>query len=152
MLVQTGQAQDTIFLTERHDLQLLQLHGDETPEYCQQLYEKGYSIAKAINLKDKTDLQLLHRYKPWVDYFLFDTPGAKYGGTGKTFNWSLLKEYDNQVPVFLSGGISLDNIGGVANLSDLNLYAIDVNSRFEVAPGLKNTEMLKELKLQLQQL
>ena len=131
-------------LVERHQLDWLQLHGNESPQYCEQLSKDGFSLIKAVNLRSPEDLNLLNEYSPWVSYFLFDTPSAKFGGTGQTFDWSLLDSYDNRLPIFLSGGLSLENIESIDRLKKLKLEAIDVNSRFEIEPGLKDYNMLKK--------
>lgn len=141
--------QQVIDLATRYGLDLLQLHGDEAPHYCRELYGQGYGLIKAISLKEMKDLKKLEPYKPWVEYFLFDTPGAQYGGTGKTFDWSILKHYDNEKPFILSGGISLEALASLEALKSTNLAFIDVNSRFEDEPGLKNPKKLKALKRKL---
>jgi len=139
-------------LTDRFQLDYIQLHGDETPEYCRVLSMEKRPIIKAVSINTQENLDLIEEYKPWVKYFLFDTPSEKYGGTGRVFDWSSLNDYDNEVPIFLSGGISGDNIHKVKNLTGLNLAAIDVNSRFEIAPGLKDVSMLAQLKKQISEL
>ena len=139
-------------LSEQYHLDLLQLHGNESPEDCRKLSMGGYKLIKAMGLKEHEDMEKLDDYKPWVSYFLFDTPSDQYGGTGQSFNWGLLKNYDNELPFFLSGGISLTNIEEIKGLEGLSLAAIDVNSRFEVEPGLKNTVMLKKLKDKISEL
>ena len=80
-----------------------------------------------------------------MDYFLFDTKGAGYGGTGTVFDWRMLKKYDQEVPFFLSGGLSPENIHDVAMLRGMNLHALDVNSGVEVKPGVKDVEKIKKL-------
>ena len=126
-------------------LDLVQLHGDETPEYCADLKVSGVKVMKVFSVGESFDFDQLEAYKPYVDFFLFDTKGKERGGNGELFNWELLNEYDGAVPYFLSGGIDLENI---ESLSDLKVqpYAIDVNSKFEIEPGLKDVERLKELK------
>ncbi len=139
-------------LNDQFQFDYLQLHGDETPEYCKELAEDGLALIKAMSISEIKDLKQLNHYKPWVKYFLFDTPSSNYGGTGTVFDWSLLQQYDNELPVFLSGGLSLDNINEVGNMKNLNLQAIDVNSRFETRPGWKDPAMLENLKNQIQEL
>tara|TARA_R100000005_G_C4931301_1_gene160173 strand:- start:228 stop:842 length:615 start_codon:yes stop_codon:yes gene_type:complete len=129
-------------------LNLVQLHGDETPEFCADLKSYGIKVMKVFSVGESFDFDALEAYKPYVDFFLFDTKGKERGGNGELFNWELLNEYDGAVPYFLSGGIDLENI---ESLSDLKVqpYAIDVNSKFEIEPGLKDVERLKELKNKL---
>ena len=139
-------------LADLHGLDYLQLHGDETPDYCERLSEAGYRIMKAVGLHTEADLGELARYGPWVEYFLFDTPSAKYGGTGRTFDWTLLEAYDQPQPFFLSGGLSAENVQAVGELRSSGLWALDVNSKFETEPGIKDIARLKEFKEKLQKL
>lgn len=136
-------------LAEKYELDYLQLHGNESVEYCEKLSKEGYGLIKVFSLKDRSDLDRMSPYIPWVSYFMFDTPSKKYGGTGQVFDWSLLQSHHHEVPFVLSGGLSLENIEAVQSLRNLNLAAIDVNSRFETSPGLKDVKMLKRLKNQL---
>jgi phosphoribosylanthranilate isomerase len=136
----------------RFGLDYLQLHGYESPQYCKTLSQENLAIIKAVRISTIKDIEGLADYVEWVDYFLFDTPGHQYGGTGKVFDWSILESYQYGVPVFLSGGISLDNLSSIKNLKDFNPEVIDVNSRFESAPGLKDISMLEQLKNQLKEL
>ena len=136
-------------LSRKHKLDYLQLHGNETPEYCRELSQAGHGLIKVLNPETIQNTGQMDAYKPWVDFFLFDTPSKQHGGTGVTFDWSLLKRYDNEVPVILSGGISLDNISTVGELGQLNLAAVDINSCFETRPGLKDIDMLSTFKNKL---
>ena len=137
-----------------HQLQAVQLHGEETPGYCQLVQNFGVEVIKAFSVKDAFDFSMLEAYENSCDFFLFDTKGALPGGNGYTFDWSLLKEYPSQKPFFLSGGIGLENIQEIKELlnTDLPLHAIDVNSKFEVAPGLKKIEELTQFKKELYEL
>jgi len=139
-------------LNERFQFDYLQLHGHESPQYCKELCQDNLTLIKAVSLKTDEELKNLADFKPWVKYFLFDTPSSKYGGTGTVFDWSVLKEYDNEVPLFLSGGISLDNFMDVKELKGLNLEAIDVNSKFETHPGCKDPLKLERLKNKIKEL
>ena len=130
----------------KYQLDLVQLHGDETVDYVAELYAIGIRVIKVFSVGEAFDFRVLGQYNPFVEFFLFDTKGKARGGTGKTFDWSLLKGYDLEVPFFLSGGIDLENVNALDALSALPVYAIDVNSRFELEPGLKDIEKLKELK------
>ena len=137
-----------------HQLQAVQLHGKETPNYCQLIQGFGVEVIKAFSVKNVFDFSALEAYESSCDFFLFDTKGALPGGNGYTFDWSLLKEYPSQKPFFLSGGIGLENTQEIKELlnTDLPLFAIDVNSKFELAPGLKKIEELKQFKKELYQL
>lgn len=131
---------------EKFKLDCLQLHGHEPAKLCETLKNKGYEIIKAFSLELKFDFDLLLDYMPYVDFFLFDTKGASYGGNGYSFDWDILKSYDQKVPFFLSGGIGLHNIEEVKDYLDMNIHALDVNSKFESSPGQKNVPALQELK------
>lgn len=130
----------------KYQLDLVQLHGDETVDYVAELYAIGIRVIKVFSVGEAFDFRVLGQYNPFVEFFLFDTKGKARGGTGKTFDWSLLKGYDLEVPFFLSGGIDLENVNALDAISALPVHAIDVNSRFELEPGLKHIEKLKELK------
>ncbi|MFV1450701.1 phosphoribosylanthranilate isomerase [Maribacter sp. HS] len=145
-----------ITLVKKHQLQGLQLHGHESPEYCRQVAEKlmklnkKIEIIKVFSIKDEFDFESLTSYEDVCDFYLFDTKGKLPGGNGYTFNWSVLKNYPSNKPFFLSGGIglnSLDKINEFMKSPESKFcYAIDVNSKFEINPGLKNIEELQKFK------
>lgn len=130
----------------KYELDYAQLHGDESPEFAAELYALGISVIKAFGVNEDFDFSVTTNYHPYVDYFLFDTKSENRGGTGNKFNWNLLKGYDQKIPFFLSGGVDLKDIEEFKQLDDLNIHAIDVNSRFEVEPGVKDIRKLGELK------
>jgi phosphoribosylanthranilate isomerase len=125
-----------------NNLDIVQLHGNENPEYCASLKTLGIPVIKAFNVDDNFDFEVLKPYLDYCDYFLFDTKGDKPGGTGKKFNWGLLSDYNYDIPFFLSGGIGVDDVDELKIFSHPMLYAIDINSKFEVEPGLKDVKML----------
>ena len=131
--------------TRKHNLDFVQLHGDETPAQCQELGSGEVKVIKTFSVGPGFDFAIVEPYKEYVSFFLFDTKGEGYGGTGKQFDWNLLKEYDQQVPFFLSGGISPENIHEVAKLKGMNIHAVDVNSGVESAPGLKDVHQIEKL-------
>jgi len=122
----------------RHDLSLIQLHGHEPPAQCRDLKAKGLGVIKAFSVGDDFDWRVVEPYKTVADFFLFDTKGKYYGGNAQAFDWSLLRKYDQEIPFFLSGGLSPENIAGIIELKGMNLYALDVNSGVEDSPGVKN--------------
>ena len=130
------------------DLQLVQLHGNETAEFCEILKIINISVIKAFSIDDSFDFQAITPYEGVCDYFLFDTKGKHPGGNGTTFNWKILENYPFQKPFFLSGGSGLEEIKTIKQLN-LPIHAIDVNSKFEIEPGLKNTQLLKQLQHEL---
>ncbi len=172
-------------LVEKYQLDAIQLHGHESPEYCAKLIalchveqseishnsmpksqgafrnENTIEIIKVFSIKDKFDFSVLKPYEDVVDYFLFDTKGELPGGNGYAFNWDVLKDYPSTKPYFLSGGIGLDDIDSVlsflrpraansfsggARQASKYCYAIDVNSKFEIEPGLKHIDELEQFK------
>lgn len=139
-------------ITSQFGISFLQLHGKESPQQCEELKAKGYTIIKAFGISDEFDFSVLNPYKPVVDYFLFDTKGKDYGGNGYTFNWNILKKYDNAKPIFLSGGIGLENITDALKLDFLDVHALDVNSKFEIEPALKDIPKIQTLKEKLKEL
>ena len=141
---------DAAYILEQakaYGLDVLQLHGDESPEECAALQGKGYQLVKAFGLESGFDFSKLQAYAAVTDYYLFDTKGPAYGGNGIVFDWSVLDRYDQHKPFFLSGGIGLEELNELEKLKDMSqLHALDVNSRFELEPGLKDVDLLEQLK------
>lgn len=129
---------------EQYGLDFLQLHGQESPELCQKLKNKGIGIIKVFSVGNGFDFQQLKAYEAFVDFFLFDTKGKHPGGNGVVFNWDILEEYPSEIPFFLSGGISLENATNIP--THPKLFALDVNSKFELDPGLKDISSLRKLR------
>jgi phosphoribosylanthranilate isomerase len=128
-------------------LYLVQLHGDETPKYCEKI-ANYVTVVKAFRLReDDNVLWKVKDYRDIADMFLFDTEGAGYGGTGRKFDWDLLKDLSIGKPYFLSGGIEPEDIEKLKTFSGepaaKDLFSIDINSRFETSPGVKDMEKLK---------
>ena len=134
-----------------HQLQALQLHGKESPDFCKKLKSKELEIIKAFSVGKSFEFSDLEAYDSVCDYFLFDTKGDLPGGNGTRFNWSLLRDYAATKPFFLSGGIGPKDQDAIASIINLNLplYALDINSKFEREPGLKNIEIIKQFKATL---
>lgn len=127
-------------------LDMVQLHGDETPEYSSKV-ARHTKVIKAFQVKSPAEMaEKFRQYNSSVDMFLFDTPSASYGGTGEKFDWNGIAKMDVEKPFLLSGGISVDDIESIEKFGHFlvadNLHAIDVNSRFEISPGVKNLEVL----------
>ena len=131
-----------------YDLDMVQLHGDETSEICAEL-KTQIKVMKAFQINDDFDFKQLEKYIPVVDYFLFDSPTVNYGGSGKSFDWQALKNYNYKTSFFLSGGINEEHIEEIKQLNIVQLVAIDINSKFETEPGLKDTEQVKQFILKL---
>ncbi|MGD0756669.1 MAG: phosphoribosylanthranilate isomerase [Bacteroidales bacterium] len=127
----------------RKGLDMIQLHGNESPVSCLQLKSTGLTIIKAFNIADDFSFESLMQYVPVCDYFLFDTKSENPGGNGMKFNWEKLKEYSLDKPFFLSGGIGPEDAGVIKSIGNRGFFAVDINSRFEAAPGIKNVSMVK---------
>jgi phosphoribosylanthranilate isomerase len=127
---------------EKYNLKAVQLHGSEDATYCEALKSTGVEVIKVFGLKEKFDFSQLEPYLNTVDEFLFDTQSPGHGGSGKQFDWALLAQYPFEKSYFLSGGIGLEQVAALKGLQDNRLYAIDVNSKFELEPGFKNVEKL----------
>ncbi len=138
-------------IIEKHQLQAVQLHGIESPEYCNQLQASKVEIIKVFSVDAHFDFQELEPYEDVCDFYLFDTKGKLPGGNGMVFDWDVLKQYYSPKPFFLSGGIGLDEIKKIKKIleADLPVYAIDVNSKFETKPGIKSIEQLKIFKREI---
>ena len=130
-----------------HKLDLVQLHGDETPQFCNNLKSNQVSkIIKAFSVNESFDFDVTKPYENSCNYFLFDTKGKNYGGNGIKFNWKILQNYKGKIPFLLSGGISVNDVLEVNKINHPKFIGIDVNSGFEIEPALKNIEKLKEFK------
>ena len=127
------------------DLNAVQLHGNESRELCEQLHEQNglLKVIKAISVSTARDIQKYKEYVGAVDYFLFDTKCKTVGGSGQQFDWQVLENYDGDVPFILSGGIGPEDVERIRNFHHPKCIGIDLNSKFEMEPGLKDVEMLK---------
>ena len=152
----------------QYDLQAVQLHGDETVGYIKELKDafrqaelvsashhkiskqirNDIEIIKVFGIKESFNFNILKPYENVVDYFLFDTKGKERGGNGITFNWKVLEKYNSIKPFFLSGGIGLQQIKEIEKIrkTELPIYALDINSQFEIEAGLKSVENIKNFK------
>ena len=131
-------------IIDQYHLDSIQLHGDESPEFCNHFRVK-VEVIKTISISDKSSFETAKLYDDACDLFLFDTHSDNYGGTGKTFDWQWLDEYTLDKPFYLSGGISLKNFEEIKKLKHDQLIGIDINSRFEIRPGIKDIEKIKQL-------
>jgi len=126
-----------------------QLHGNESAADCHTIHEAGIYVIKTFPVSDSIDFEALKAYEPYVDFFLFDTKTPRYGGSGKKFDWSLLMAYPFQTPYFLSGGIGHSDMETIQNTRLPGMAGIDVNSRVEITPGLKDLQAAANLINQL---
>ena len=123
-------------------LNAVQLHGNESPEFCAELSAQ-LEVIKAFGIDYSFDFNRLNAYHDHINYFLFDTATDQHGGSGRRFDWSLLNRYKGEVPFFLSGGLGLDSLLAIKNLSHPLMAGVDINSRFELTPGNKNISLVK---------
>jgi phosphoribosylanthranilate isomerase len=129
---------------EKYTLNTVQLHGNEPAETCHELQKQGYEVIKTFSLKTPADIEKTRAYSDFCNYFLFDTPTNAHGGSGRKFDWSVLREVTPEQPFFLSGGIEEGHAFTILKEVPREPYALDINSRFETAPGLKNIESIKQ--------
>ena len=134
---------------KKYELDFVQLHGNESSEFCHLLQQNKFKVIKAFSVDNLFNFIALNKYYNYCEYFLFDTKGTNYGGNGYTFDWSVLEKYHIDKPYFLSGGIGTENSDEVKSFLtkeySKNCIAIDCNSKLELSPGLKSTEKTKQL-------
>lgn len=127
-----------------YELDIVQLHGAESPEFCRKLQSTGISVMKAFSIGvDKFPSALVSEYEGVCDYFLFDTKTISFGGSGIKFQWDLLKNYIGDTPFLLSGGISQYDVDAIKSFSHNRFIGVDINSRFESAPAFKDINSVK---------
>jgi phosphoribosylanthranilate isomerase len=129
--------------SRKYRLNAIQLHGDESAEYCRIIHAAGLTIIKAFGISVDFDFSVLDSYMDTCDLFLFDTLTAGKGGSGEKYNWDLLDRYDGDKPFFLSGGIDPGDAESIKRIKNKHLYGIDVNSRFETSQGIKDRKKLE---------
>jgi phosphoribosylanthranilate isomerase len=127
---------------DRYLLDLVQLHGNESPGYCMQLVEAGIPVIKALN-PHSAEMEGC-AYGEVVHYLLYDNPGDGYGGSGQKFDWNLLNGIDIPLPFLVGGGIGPGDAELVRELGHPSLFGVDLNSRFETSPGVKDAGLLKQ--------
>ena len=130
---------------ERYSLTAVQLHGEESPEMCSQLRLSNLKVIKAIGVNESLDNKYLGEFEGAVDMFVFDTATAGYGGSGRKFDWTKLKDYSLSTPFLLSGGIGPEDAEAVHRAAAVlhRMAGVDINSRFEINPGNKSIELVK---------
>jgi len=141
--------QDILKYASVFNLDYLQLHGNESPELCSELQKEGYKVIKVFSVDDNFDFNICKDYCKVTDLFLFDTKGENPGGNGLLFNWKKLEKYTLNKPFLLSGGISKNNLEDILNFNHPQFFGLDLNSGFEIEPGLKNYKLLKDFLYEL---
>lgn len=131
------------FISGKYSLDVVQLHGNEKPGVCRELKEAGYVVIKSFNIKCCSDLKLCGDYQNDTDYFLFDSSSHLFGGSGLKFDWDMLIQYNLKHPFILSGGIGTEDTDKILKISNPAFCGVDINSRFEVKPAIKDINKLK---------
>ncbi len=139
---------EIIEIARKWNLETLQLHGSETPELCLKMKQEGHTVIKAFNLTVENDF---NKYEQVCDYFLFDTPTEQYGGSGKKFDWNLLEKYNGTLPFILSGGIGPEDYEEILSIRHPQFAGIDINSKFEINPGIKDVDKVKEFVIRIRE-
>lgn len=140
---------EVVRIIKECDLQVVQLHGNETVEYCSNLLRaitdtspNFVEIIKAFSVDEHFDFEKTKAYDPFCNLFIFDTKGVGYGGTGLKYDWNLLEKYNGNTSFLLSGGIGVNDVNTVLDFQHVKMVGVDLNSGFEDAPGVKNIEKL----------
>lgn len=136
---------EVIGLVAEYKLDFVQLHGDESVAYAKALSGANVKLIKAFQMDEDFDWEIVKGFAPFVNYFLFDTATKNYGGSGSKFNWEHLKKYKEETPFFISGGIGIDDFESIKKLDMPQLFGIDINSKFETAPGLKDEILVNKM-------
>lgn len=135
-----------IFTIQSHistyHLDMIQLHGNESPEYCRRIRQLGLPVIKSLSIPPTEHFIRWKAYQDSADYLLFDTACTGYGGSGRRFDWSLLAQYKGEIPFLLSGGISLSHLSEIQQFNHPRWIGVDLNSGFESAPGIKDDSLL----------
>ncbi len=127
----------------KYEFTHIQLHGHEPISLAESLFEKGFKIIKNFSISDEIDNDAMEAWQPFCEYFLFDTKGKGWGGTGEKFDWRLLHDNKLETPFLLSGGIAFEDASEIKKIKHKAFAGIDLNSKFEIEPGIKNIEQLK---------
>ncbi len=143
-----AEVDEVLRIVDECGLYLVQLHGDETPRTCEMI-SNYVSVIKAFRISEDDNIEWkIREYYDAADMYLFDTEGAGYGGTGKKFNWQLLKGQNIQKPFFLSGGIQPGDESAIVEFTkdpvSKDLFSLDINSKFEIMPGVKDMEKVRQ--------
>ncbi|MEO0341720.1 MAG: phosphoribosylanthranilate isomerase, partial [Bacteroidota bacterium] len=135
-----------------HDYQLdyVQLHGTESPEYCREIRSlwgsstvRSAQLVKAFSVDEDFDFDETEAYEEHCSFFIFDTKGPGYGGTGQQFDWELLQAYQGSTPFLLSGGIHADSAEAIKAIDHPMLMGVDINSKFETEPAMKDIDLIQ---------
>jgi phosphoribosylanthranilate isomerase len=135
-------AADVLHTVADYGLHAMQLHGQEPPEQCAALRAHA-TVIKAFRVAAEADFRQCAPYAGACDYFLFDTRTPLHGGSGIAFDWRILSAYTGDTPFLLSGGVGAADAPAIRHLQHPQRYGVDLNSRFETAPGRKDINLLQ---------
>ncbi len=138
-----------INICDKYGIRIVQLHGDESPALCGELKARGFTVMKAFGIDSETDWSEIEPYEEVTDLYVFDTKTSSKGGSGMKFDWSLLDNYPLSNPYLISGGIGPDDIDAIIKAMNPKMAGVDINSRFESAPGIKDIKKLTHFILSL---
>lgn len=141
--------EEILGIHRRYGIEIFQLHGEETPEQCKALRNHGLVVFKAIAVSDSKSLEVTDAYHGSVDAFVFDSLSKSKGGSGLKFDWNLLDGYHGETPYLLGGGIGPDDVDAIVAAMRPQMVGIDINSRFEAAPAIKDISLLTRFILSL---
>jgi len=133
-----------IGIADKYGFGAVQLHGNETPMFCSIVRSSGLGVIKAFGIDHSFNFNLLGPYLEVCDYFLFDMKSERHGGSGLKFDWTLLERYDHDKKFFLSGGIGPDDAERIRSFTHRQLFGVDINSRFETSPGMKDPVIVRD--------
>ena len=129
----------------KYNLDAVQLHGADNKKLCRKIRQEAKTmVIKIFPIMDASNFRVTGDYEAVADYFLFDTKTDLYGGSGQKFNWNILQEYKGNKPFLLSGGIGADDVKAIRKIEHPKMIGVDLNSRFEIKPGLKNVALLSQ--------
>ena len=129
----------------KYNLDAVQLHGADNRKLCRKIRQEAKTmVIKIFPIMDASNFRVTGDYEAVADYFLFDTKTDLYGGSGQKFNWNILQEYKGNKPFLLSGGIGADDVKAIRKIEHPKMIGVDLNSRFEIKPGLKNVALLSQ--------
>lgn len=135
---------EIISVATRYHLDTVQIHGNISPVLCHRLKTAGIYVFMAFNIDSNEDFKKCIEFINCTEYFLFDNATDKYGGSGQKFNWDILEKYHLEHPFFLSGGIGPLDAERIAEIKNPSFHGVDLNSRFEIRPGVKDLDKLKK--------
>ena len=128
---------------EQHQLSYVQLHGNEPLVIAKVLHENKIKVIKCFGIENKINNKIMVEWEPYISYFVFDTVGKQFGGIGEKFNWKLIRDYKLNTPFLLAGGLELNDVSILKSIKQPAFAGVDINSKFELEPGLKNIEKVK---------